>query len=52
MSTTRKFADRMRARRNAREFNRALLAASPAMRQELLAAAARDSHRVQPPLAY
>ena len=46
MSTnTRKFAQRIRARRDAREFERALSTASPAMRQELIAAAARDVNR-------
>ena len=44
-TTTHKFSQRLRARRNAREFDRALRTASPAMRQELLAAAARDLAR-------
>jgi hypothetical protein len=45
MSTTTKFAQRIRARRNAREFDRALNNASPAMRQELLAASSREFSR-------
>ena len=46
MSTTAsKFAQRMRARRNAREFERALRTASPAVRQELIAASAREFSR-------
>lgn len=42
MSTTAKISRRIRARRNAREFERALRTASPSMRQELLAAATRN----------
>jgi hypothetical protein len=42
MSTTAKLAAKMRARRAAREFDRAVRNASPAMRDELLAAAARS----------
>jgi hypothetical protein len=45
MSTTTKFTEKIRARRNAREFERAVRNASPAMRQELLAAASRDFYR-------
>lgn len=46
MSTTAsKFTARIRARRNAREFDRALRTASPAVRQELIAAASRDYSR-------
>jgi hypothetical protein len=46
MSTTStKFARRMRVRRQARLFERALRDASPGVRQELLAAAARDFAR-------
>lgn len=45
MSTTAKFAQRIRARRNAREFERALSTASPAMRQELIAASTREFTR-------
>ena len=44
-TTTHKLGQRLRARRDAREFDRALRTASPAMRQELLAAAARDLAR-------
>lgn len=40
MSTT-KIAERVRARRRAREFERALNGASPAVRQEILAASMR-----------
>lgn len=45
MSTTKNpgFAARIRARRAAREFDRAVRNASPAMRDELLAAAARSN---------
>jgi hypothetical protein len=39
---SRKFSDKLRQRRNSREFQRALRNASPAMQQELLAAAARQ----------
>jgi hypothetical protein len=38
-------ARKIRARRNLRDFDRALRNASPAMRQELYAAAARQSFR-------
>jgi hypothetical protein len=38
-------ARKMRARRNIREFNRALENASPTMQHELIAAAARSSYR-------
>lgn len=44
MSTT-KFTQRLRARRNAREFERILNNASPAMRQELIAASTRELSR-------
>ncbi|MGH8963360.1 MAG: hypothetical protein ACRDWT_19580 [Jatrophihabitantaceae bacterium] len=44
MSTT-KIARRIRARRAALEFDRALRNASPAMRQELLAASSREFSR-------
>ena len=44
-TTTTKLSRRIRARRNAREFERALRTASPAMRQELIAVAARDFSR-------
>ncbi|MEO8887761.1 MAG: hypothetical protein ABI429_00445 [Jatrophihabitantaceae bacterium] len=44
MSTT-KIAQRIRARRNAREFERVLNSASPAMRQELIAASSREFTR-------
>lgn len=40
-----KFAQRRQARRQARELNRVIREASPAMRQELIAAAARDFSR-------
>jgi hypothetical protein len=43
--STNKFAQRIRARRNAREFERALNSASPAMRQELIAASSREFSR-------
>ncbi|MDT4899324.1 MAG: hypothetical protein QOJ78_254 [Pseudonocardiales bacterium] len=36
---------KLRQRRNTREFERALRTASPAMQQELLAAAARSQYR-------
>jgi hypothetical protein len=39
-------AQRLRARRMAREFDRAVRTASPAVREELLAAAARSDLRV------
>jgi hypothetical protein len=39
---TTKIARRLRSRRNRSEFNRALNAASPSMRQELMAAASRQ----------
>lgn len=39
-----KIARRMRARRNDREFQYALRSASPGVRQDLLAAAAREHH--------
>jgi hypothetical protein len=39
-----KFARRMRARRNERELQFALRHSSPGVRQDLLAAAARDQH--------
>jgi hypothetical protein len=42
---TRTFARKLRARRNRLEFERALRTASPAMEQELLAAAAHRSIR-------
>ena len=45
MSTNTKLSRRIRARRDAREFERALRTASPAMRQELLAAASRQFTR-------
>jgi hypothetical protein len=45
MSTNTKLARRMRARRHARQFERALRDASPSVRQELIAAAARDVNR-------
>ncbi|HET6877131.1 MAG TPA: hypothetical protein VFH38_06345 [Jatrophihabitans sp.] len=38
------FRTRMRNRRNAREFERALRSASPAVRQELIAAASRTMY--------
>jgi hypothetical protein len=44
-TTTSKFTARIRARRNAREFERAVRTASPAVRQELIAAASRDYNR-------
>jgi hypothetical protein len=44
MSTT-KLVQRIRSRRNSREFERALRNASPAMRQELLAISSRDFSR-------
>jgi hypothetical protein len=43
MMNTSKFAAKLRQRRNSREFQRALSTASPAMQQELLAAAARQT---------
>ena len=43
MSHYSKFARSLRQRRSAREFERALRSASPAMQQELVAAAARQS---------
>lgn len=42
-----KISRRLRERRDRREFNRALENASPAMRQELEAAAVRQSFRIQ-----
>ena len=39
------FARKIRQRRNLREFDRAVRNASPAMRQELFAAAARQGFR-------
>lgn len=39
-----KIARRLRQRREAREFNRALDNASPSMQHELIAAAARSGH--------
>ena len=45
MSTTAKIARRMRARRDAREFERVLRSASPSMQQELIAAASRQFSR-------
>jgi hypothetical protein len=42
MFTTRKITRKLRERRNERELAHALRTASPAMRQELMAAAARD----------
>lgn len=44
MSRRKSFVARMAARRNRREFERALSAASPAMRQELHAIAARQGN--------
>jgi hypothetical protein len=38
----RKIVSKIRAQRDMRELNRALRSASPAMRQELMAAASRD----------
>jgi hypothetical protein len=38
-------ARKLRQRRSSREFDRALRAASPSMRQELYAAAARQDYR-------
>jgi hypothetical protein len=43
MSRTVRFSSKLRQRRNARAFERALRSASPAMHQELLAAATRQS---------
>lgn len=43
MATHSRFADRLRRSRDAREFYRALRNASPAMQQELVAAAARQA---------
>ena len=40
-----RFSQRRLARRQAREFDRAVRNASPAVRQELLVAAARDLNR-------
>lgn len=40
-------ARKLRTRRNARAFNRAVSTASPSMQQELLAAAARSGYRGQ-----
>lgn len=40
-----KFAERRKARRQARELNKVMRDASPSMRQELIAAAARDFSR-------
>lgn len=40
-----KFAQRRQARRQTRELSRVIREASPAMRQELIAAAARDFSR-------
>ena len=45
MSTTAKIARRMRARRDALAFDRALRNASPSMQQELTAAASRNFTR-------
>ncbi|MEO6886471.1 MAG: hypothetical protein ABI232_09335 [Jatrophihabitantaceae bacterium] len=42
MSGTSKIVRKIRSRRNMREFNRTLRNASPAMQQELTAAAARS----------
>jgi hypothetical protein len=39
------FARKIRQRRNAREFDRAVRTASPAMQQELYAAAARQGYK-------
>jgi hypothetical protein len=43
MTNTSKLAAKLRQRRDYREFQRALRTASPAMQQELLAAAARQT---------
>jgi hypothetical protein len=43
MMNTSKLAAKLRQRRNFREFQRALNTASPAMQQELMAAAARQT---------
>ena len=45
MSTTAKIVRRVRARREAREFDSVLRNASPAMQQELMAAAIRQFSR-------
>jgi hypothetical protein len=42
MTRTSKFSRRLRQRRDDREFSRALRTASPAMQQELMAAAAHQ----------
>jgi hypothetical protein len=44
MSRTTSLVRKMVARRNRREFDRALASASPSMRQELRAIAARNQH--------
>jgi hypothetical protein len=41
-----RFTQKLRQRRNSREFDRALRNASPSMRQELYAAAARQGIRL------
>ena len=46
MSRTSSLVRKMVARRNRREFDRALASASPSMRQELRAIAARNQHLV------
>jgi hypothetical protein len=46
MSRT-KLSAKLRQRRNAREFERALSVAGPSMRQELLAAAARQHDAIR-----
>jgi hypothetical protein len=43
MMNTGRLTAKLRQRRNSREFERALRTASPAMQQELLAAAARQT---------
>lgn len=45
MSAKTSFRSKMRARRDRREFDRALYNASPSMRAELIAAAARNGLR-------
>jgi hypothetical protein len=40
-----RFAERRKARRQTRELNKVMREASPSMRQELIAAAARDFSR-------
>ena len=45
-SSTRRLGRKLRAHRQSREFERALRSASPAMQQELLAAAARQRAHV------